>query len=222
MNISPGTLFGNTGSADIDAILSKIKCNGLAGLIRIIRQLNMLTKSHRVNSQVPITWENSPFAPIVNRIGQDMILSLFASLKDARFFGEVENNTTFKDLVIQAIRLLSKIVGQKEFFGLFAEHKVDILVHICLALLQTTRDEYERLKDKPSDFVSQSIDTVEHQESSDIKPVAVKLLEAVCEHTDGSLTFIVCFVCEVLQFAVARGQRGEDPSLLEEYPTVVS
>jgi hypothetical protein len=222
MNIQAGSLMPCSGDAEIDKLVAKIKANALAGIIRVIRQLNVLTKSQRTNSHVPTTWENSPFSPIVNHIATDLVRALFSAIKTPSFFSETEGSNTFKELIVQSVRLLAKIVGQKEFFTLFAEHKVDILVHICLALMQTTQDEYDRIKDKPSDFVSQSIDTVEHQEASDIKPSAVKLLEAVSEHTDGSLTFVVCFVCEVLAFAVERGKRGDVPTLLEEFPTVVS
>ena len=75
---------------------------------------------------------------------------------------------------------------------LFA-HK-SIIVDICLVLLRITETERDSFAATPDEFVQFSTDACERQSSEVPKTCAAQLLEDLCEHIDGALTFTGFFL----------------------------
>jgi hypothetical protein len=71
-------------------------------------------------------------------------------------------------------------------------------------MLQTTNEEKEVLEDSAQEFFTLAIDTVDKQESQVIKTQGAKMLEALCDYIDGSVTFATVFTLDALAFGAKK------------------
>ena len=72
------------------------------------------------------------------------------------------------------------------------------MIDICLQFIKMSDMERDTFTECLDEFVAIGQDTCERQESETQKTLAAQLLESMCEHVDGCLTFIVNVVCQAL------------------------
>lgn len=104
-------------------------------------------------------------------------------------------------------------VGDKEFFHLIVDNQRELLVCVCLNFLRTSAQEYEQMTSDPEQFVSLALDTCDKQKSKVVKTQAAKLIEALCDSVDGSVSFITLFCCQAINVALNNGQVQSHPSV---------
>jgi len=117
-------------------------------------------------------------------------------------------------IVVGLLRLLSDLTEDNNFYQMFNQNKHSIISDIVLILLRTTTKELKSMKTDPQNFVNLAIDTCDMQDSEVPKTEAAKLLENLCDHIDGCLTFISIFCCEAIKY----GLSGANPETLNNYP----
>jgi hypothetical protein len=54
----------------------------------------------------------------------------------------------------------------------------------------TSPKEFEQMTEEPDEFVNIALDTVDKQSSNILKTNVASLLESLCDHIDGSTSFI--------------------------------
>ena len=102
---------------------------------------------------------------------------------------------TFQDIIVESMETLCLFVGEKEFYDILVEKSKELLVKVCLNLMRTTSQEYEQMINDPEQFVALALDTCDKQHSKIVKTQAAKLLEAICDNIDGTVSFITLFCC---------------------------
>lgn len=88
------------------------------------------------------------------------------------------------------LRLLAHLGGQAELYPYFQESKGLLITDIIYPFLITTKSEYQLMKEHPEEFVNIAIDVVDKQESDLPKTAATTLLESLCDHIDGSTSYL--------------------------------
>ncbi len=117
-------------------------------------------------------------------------------------------------VIVRLLRLLSDLLEDNNFYNMFNPNKHSIIVDIVLLLLRSTTKEIKAIRTDPQNFVNLALDTCEKQDSETPKTEAAKLLEALCDHIDGCLSFTAIFCCESIKYAVAGG----NPEILPNFP----
>lgn len=113
------------------------------------------------------------------------------------------------NLVSRFLRIFYNMLEDNSFYQFFSDNKSKLFVDIILILLKVTTRERELLTTDPQEFVALALDTCDKQNSNIPKTEAAKVLESLCDHVDGTLTFVAYFCCEALQCA-AKGKTIED------------
>lgn len=70
--------------------------------------------------------------------------------------------------------------------------------------------------DNPQEFVSLALDTCDRQKSYIIKTQAAKLIEALCDNIDGSVTLITFFCVNSLNMTLSK-ESGKEALNLGDY-----
>ncbi len=83
------------------------------------------------------------------------------------------------------------------------------MIDIILPLLRSTTRELNDFTQNQSEFVNFSLDTCTGQESQTAKTQAAQLLEYLCENIDGSLTYIVHLLVNIMEFTISFESQGE-------------
>ena len=68
-------------------------------------------------------------------------------------------------------------------------------------MMQTTKSEYDTMQSDPEQFINLALDMCDKQKSQVIKTQGAKLLEAICDNIDGSVSFITFFCCAAINLA---------------------
>jgi hypothetical protein len=90
------------------------------------------------------------------------------------------------------------------FYGFFSENKIDIVTNVVLVLVKVTYYERQLIDTDPQEFVNLGLDTCYKQKSHIPKTEAATLLENLCDHVDGLLTFVTNFCCEAIRCAASK------------------
>ena len=61
------------------------------------------------------------------------------------------------------------LTGEQTYFEIFIENQIDIIVGICLNLMQTTSSEAELIQNDPQEFVNLALDCCDKQNSKIVK-----------------------------------------------------
>jgi len=135
---------------------------------------------------------DSPFTEVSGALAREMINSLLimCSAPNLDTYLAEELNS---EVVVEMLLMLHKLVSEPRFFNVFSETYRTFLVNVCFVLLRISPSELDNFNNSPQEFVTFATDVCERQESEVIKTAAAQLLEQICEHIDGALTFTVYF-----------------------------
>jgi len=114
---------------------------------------------------------------------------------------------------------LTNMLEDYGFYDFFSENKINIMTNVVLVLIKITYYERQLINTDPQEFVSLGLDTCFKQKSHIPKTEAAKLLENLCDHIDGLLTFITNFCCEAIQCATSENfaEQLESNPMLSQY-----
>ena len=99
-----------------------------------------------------------------------------------------------------------------------------MFIDVVLPLLRSSKSELELFKDSPEEFVHLALDTCDKQLSETYKTAAAQLMEALCDHIDGSLTFIAVIVLQFINYSLVSDNAAEIPTkfpVLSEFQNAI-
>lgn len=177
----------------LDHQLNLIKTKAMEALIHILEYVyNSL--SHEEREVVPFVRKMEGVAPMLIKTAQS-----FAT--HPQLITLLENDTC-SEFMVQLIEILIILCGEQVYYNVFIDHQTQIIVSVCLNLMQTTQTEAELIKSDPSEFVNLALDCCDKQKSLIIKSQACKLLEHMCDNVDGAATCVSTFACNALNCAL--------------------
>jgi hypothetical protein len=122
------------------------------------------------------------------------------------------SNEAVEGFIVECLIFLTHIAPQTEFFNLFAETKKPLFMDVILPLLKTSKSEMELFKQAPEEFVHLALDTCDRQLSETFKTAAAQLMEILCDHIDGSLTFIAVIALQLINYSLVSDNPQEIPN----------
>ena len=107
------------------------------------------------------------------------------------------------------IEHLSITSADKKFSSVFIDQMKQIVIKICFNLIKFTRDEAQKMKDDPQEYINFTLDCCDKQQSMVPKTQACKLIESMCDNVDGAVTFITNLSISAINLAM-RGTASDD------------
>jgi hypothetical protein len=196
-----------TGHEGLDIHVNKLKEKSL-DLVNIILK-------HVYSSSLSSKMPTSPIRDYC-MVNASLAMSSLASACAADFdvLEETLLNTVISKLMVSLMRLLCNMLEDNNFYPLFSATKHKLISDVVFVLLRTTKKEKDWITTDPQNFVSLSLDVCEKQESETCKTEAAKLLETLCDHVDGCLTFVTILSTQAIQYACKGGEKEQ----LAQYP----
>jgi hypothetical protein len=203
---SSETLLTKTSLEKLDSMLNNLKARALSITNAILNYITCYT--------LPAPMQQSPFFSMALQFAPVILMSLFnACSTNYSSLSLLMENDTANELLVEMLKMLVLLSDNNNFYGVFAQNKQRILVDIILVLMRTQEEERQSMFDNPESFVALALDTCEKQDNAICKTEAAKLLESICDHIDGALTFVSVFVCEAMAYAL----KGRNPDTLCHY-----
>ncbi|MDR3548035.1 MAG: hypothetical protein P4M11_07190 [Candidatus Pacebacteria bacterium] len=202
-------MISSAGHREFDAKLNSMKKKAL-------ELINMIV-GFTYTSPLATKMNTTPFFPLCATVGPQVLVSLLAVCVGRHDkLEEILTDGQTSDLMVQQLRLLVSMLDDNSFYPLFGESKHKLIVDVALVLLRTTSAEEETVKMDPQNFFTLALDTCDRQSSDVCKTEAAKLLEGLCDHIDGALTFTSSFCCEAMRYAC----KGCNAAELPDYQTL--
>jgi hypothetical protein len=136
---------------------------------------------------------------------QDLMNSAVTFASSPDFEDITEDNETIAELMTNLLSLLTVVSQDETFFEIYQQRHVELIVTLCLNCMRTSKSEFATMFNDSEEFVNLALDTCDKQESECIKTKAASLLEAMCDNIDGSVTTLVQFSTNALNYSL-QGQ----------------
>ncbi len=203
----PDTVRSCTGFPEFDEELNELKERALAFSNAMVE--------HMYNTSLVTRMPSSPLFVLCKTLGPLALFSLVSlCVSEHDQLEKLLDKGITADLVVEFLKLLCNMLEDNNFYVLFSANKEKIVVDIVLTLLRTTLKEKGLIVADPENFVTLALDTCDKQTSDIPKTEAAKLLESLCDHIDGCLTFVTGFCCDAIRHAC----KGAKPELLANFP----
>ncbi|CAD8182699.1 unnamed protein product [Paramecium octaurelia] len=191
-NLLQSCIISCTNNEQFDNRINEVKMYGLKCLQILINSL--LSKSK--NDQ-----KNSVFYNQQANLTQLLLYSIFAYTRQARI-SDILQKQFLPSILSSMLRLLAHLGGQAELYPQFQDSKNALITDIIYPFLITTKSEYQIMKEQPEEFVNIALDVVDKQESDLPKTAATTLLETLCDHIDGSTSFLAQMAIVVISSGI--------------------
>ncbi|CAD8163781.1 unnamed protein product [Paramecium octaurelia] len=216
----------NTGNDHFDNQLNEIKCQ--------VFKIYFLTLQVLLNNRNKNEVKKGAFGPYLTTITQLLIYSLLAYI-NSESITQIYNKPYLPKIMTYILKLLANLGSQTDQYQIFSDSKIALITDVIYPFLITSQKEYQQMKDQPEEFVNLALDTVDKQESDVPKTAAASLLETLCDHIDGSTTFLANLAVIISQDSinmitnnpvqlkeqqVAFVQALQDKKLFKEYTPV--
>ncbi len=203
----PQSLLSTTGDAPFDELLNSMKGKSLELADSLVDYIHSSPYSTKMNTL--------PMLAYCTNSGPRALVSLaVVCVKEYDKLEERINDREICTFLAGLMRLLSTLLDDNNFYIMFSPNKQSIIVDIVLVMLRSSSKEIKSMSTDPENFVNLAIDACEKQESETCKTEAAKLLEALCDHVDGCLSFTSIFCCEAIKYACKK----EPVTALAGYP----
>ncbi|CAD8125119.1 unnamed protein product [Paramecium sonneborni] len=179
-NILQSCIISCTNNEQFDNRINEVKMYGLKCLQILINALLSKTKNEQ---------KNSVFSNQQANLTQLLLYSIFTYTRQARI-SDILQKQFLPSILSSILRLLAHLGGQAELYPQFQESRGPLITDIIYPFLVTTFSEYQIMKEQPEEFVNIALDVVDKQESDLPKTAATTLLETLCDHIDGSTSFL--------------------------------
>lgn len=189
--------------------LNKLKSQTLQGVNILIQYLHdekkkLLEEEGKVQKVMTLIGEDLPDHPLITTISttsESYIKSLIA-ICNRNNLNEFTSSEDVSDIIKEVLLLFNKVTSETRFYSIFSVYAKQLILNVCMNLLMADSDDIDSFESTPDEFVANSMDLCERQDSETAKTCASQLLESLCEHIDGCLSFTVNFVTQVIDFAV--------------------
>jgi len=117
------------------------------------------------------------------------------------------------DLIVALLSFNISLLKDNTFYSSFIQIKNGLIVDIIFALMCSNLKEKCMMVADPNGFVGLALDVCDKQESGVFKTEAGKLLQVICKHLDGCLTFVYSLCEQILSAYCMKTQ--PNPLLLQ-------
>ncbi|CAK82350.1 unnamed protein product (macronuclear) [Paramecium tetraurelia] len=183
----------NTGNDHFDAQLNEIKCQ--------VFKIYFLCLQVLLNSRNKNEVKKGAFGPYLTTITQLLIYSLLA-YTNSESIHQIYNKPYLTSIMTYIMKLLANLGSQTEQYQIFSDSKIALITDAIYPFLITSQKEYQQMKEQPEEFVNLALDSVDKQESDVPKTAAASLLETLCDHIDGSTTFLANLAVIISQHSI--------------------
>lgn len=146
---------------------------------------------------------DSPFIRMLYRIIEPLTLSLHLVVSQPNLEHTLQVEYV-SDLVNELLLILGKLASDKHFSSFFMNNFRGIIVEILLPILMSDTSELDKFDNSADEFVMMSRDICETKESDTFKTSAAKLLENMTVSIDGSLSFTVDFLINIIDMTISK------------------
>lgn len=140
-------------------------------------------------------------------------LIIFGQRSDLQLLIEEE---TISNFIIELLELNYCVTQYEQFKQTFLKYLPNMILDVCLQMIKTTETERQNMYDNPQEFVALALDTCDRQKSYIVKTQAAKLIEALCDNIDGSVTLTTFFCVSSLNQTLSK-ESGKEPLGLGEF-----
>ncbi|CAD8066142.1 unnamed protein product [Paramecium primaurelia] len=183
----------NTGNDHFDNQLNEIKCQ--------VFKIYFLTLQVLLNTRNKNEVKKGAFGPYLTTITQLLIYSLLA-YTNTESIHQIYNKPYLPTMMTYIMKLLANLGTQTEQYQIFSDSKIALITDAIYPFLITSQKEYQQMKDQPEEFVNLALDSVDKQQSDVPKTAAASLLETLCDHIDGSTTFLANLAIIISQHSI--------------------
>ncbi|CAD8078453.1 unnamed protein product [Paramecium sonneborni] len=183
----------NTGIDHFDNQLNEIKAQVL--------KIYFLSLQVLLNSRNKNEVKKGAFGPYLTTITQLLIYSLLSYVNNEPI-QQIQNKPFLGNIITYIMKLLANLGSQTEQYQLFSDSKISLITDAIYPFLITSQKEYQQMKDEPEEFVNLALDSVDKQQSDVPKTAAASLLETLCDHIDGSTTFLANLAVIISQHSI--------------------
>jgi len=198
----PETLISYTNNTDLNEAINKMKENALR-LTNLILGYIYLPNSALKSVETPYFALCEVIAP------GSLITLLTICEKNYEELEGILKSRLISKIIVELLNFFYWMVEDNNYYKFFSEIKDRLIINIAFILIRTTAEEKVKLVEEPHEFVNIANDTCGNYSSNIPKTAAAKLINALCEHIDGTTSFVTHFCCEALLIAAKH-------SLLEE------
>ncbi|CAD8073854.1 unnamed protein product [Paramecium primaurelia] len=183
----------NTGNDHFDTQLNEIKCQ--------VFKIYFLSLQVLLNSRNKNEVKKGAFGPYLTTITQLLIYSLLA-YTNSESIHQIYNKPYQANIMTYIMKILANLGSQTEQYQIFSDSKIALITDVIYPFLITSQKEYSQMKEQPEEFVNLALDSVDKQESDVPKTAAASLLETLCDHIDGSTTFLANLAVIISQHSI--------------------
>ncbi len=194
----PGSdpIFSPTGSPRMDSEIRKLKKKTFEFVRSLVEGLYNEGLGGYGDPSAPLLAMCKQCCPVLLHSLMGLCTNSFDRLET------VLENSDVSAMTVHMLSLMSElIVNCSQYFELFAPVKEQLVVGTIFPLLRATLDEKAAFLESPREAVNLGIDVCDEHRSKICKSEAANLLEGLCDHVDGTLSFIFRFSREALSFA---------------------
>ena len=202
----PSSILSCTGHPEFDTSLNEMKTHCIEFGNKLVSYI--LTNAPSKIMGLPLNAYCINMCPLVIVTLGNICIKEYDKLEE-RFSSPITSN-----LITRLLGFLATLLESNNFYPIFNQNKSSIVTDILLVLLRSTRKELDSMVNDPENFVNLAIDACTKQDSETPKTESIKVLEGLCEHIDGCLSFTSVLCCESIKYA-CNGAKPED---LTKYP----
>ncbi|CAG9324982.1 unnamed protein product [Blepharisma stoltei] len=190
----------------------------IVNILGFLSESNMKVAEDNSNAktlEIPKDMQNSPFINIIMELVSPLTQTIHSviSLADYEELLQTENISNYLN---EILLILCKACYDNRFLSFFLNSYKQIIVEIILPIIKSSQNDLEKFELMPEEFVLMSKDMCDQQQSDILKITSALLLKTISEKIDGSLSFAVNFVSELIDKTVVKGN-PESFSLLTQF-----
>eukprot|EP00331_Platyophrya_macrostoma_P018620 CAMPEP_0176468830 /NCGR_PEP_ID=MMETSP0127-20121128/39381_1 /TAXON_ID=938130 /ORGANISM="Platyophrya macrostoma, Strain WH" /LENGTH=669 /DNA_ID=CAMNT_0017862583 /DNA_START=63 /DNA_END=2069 /DNA_ORIENTATION=- len=128
------------------------------------------------------------------------------------------NEMDLECLITEILQFLTVCCAETYFYSLFAEQKRVLVIDIIFPFMRLIDSEKAVMQEKPEDFVHLSNDCCDKQITGIFKSQAAQFLEFLCNHIDGTLTFVAVMALNLIDFSLSSSlEQIGDYNMLKDF-----
>ena len=189
--------------------LNKLKSQTLQCVNILIQYLHdekkkLVEEEGKVQKVMTLIGEDLPDHPLIATISSltESYIKSLLSICNRDNIHEFTSYEDVSDIIKEILLLFNKVTSETRFYNIFSVYAKPLILNVCLTLLIADPEDIESFETTPDEFVSNSRDLCERQDSETAKTCASQFFESLCENIDGCLSFTINYLTQIIDFAV--------------------
>lgn len=146
---------------------------------------------------------DSPFISVLNSVLEPLVKSVYSIINDPDH-DEFLQSDSISNLMNEVLLILTKLTYDARFLDFYLNNHKSIFVEILLPIIISSQNDLEKFEHFPEEFLMITKDLCEINQSDTYKITAAMLLKAFANKIDGSLSFMVTFVAQLIDKTILK------------------